>query len=73
MTATYYGLTIKLYCDTKHKQLDLKVEDPVYLRFHKGYSLVGKLYPKTSQQRLSLFKILKRVGNSAYELDLPVY
>lgn len=42
-----------------------------YLRLHRGYSVPGLKSKKINQQIVRLFKILRRVGKLAYELDLP--
>jgi hypothetical protein len=57
--------------DAHHRPLEFKEGDQVYLRLHHGYYLAGKPPRKYSQQRAGPFKIVKRVGRLAYELDFP--
>ena len=50
----------------------MKVGDYANLRLHRGYILPAmKKNPKLSQQFIGPFKILRRVGRLAYELDIP--
>ncbi|KAM7222641.1 hypothetical protein V8F06_002135 [Rhypophila decipiens] len=58
--------------DGKHKPVNFEVGDTVYLRLHKGYSLPGKPPRKYSQQRSGPWKVVRKVGRLAYELDFPV-
>ncbi|SLM34970.1 reverse partial [Lasallia pustulata] len=55
----------------KHKKLDLKEGDLVYLRLHHGYNLPGMGNRKLSNQQTGPFKIVKKVGSLAYKLELP--
>ncbi|SLM33892.1 reverse partial [Lasallia pustulata] len=55
----------------KHKKLDLKEGDLVYLRLHHGYNLPGMGNRKLSNQQTGPFKIIKKVGSLAYKLELP--
>jgi hypothetical protein len=57
--------------DTKHRPISFEVGEEVYLKLHKGYNLPGKPNPKLSEQRTGPFKIVKKIGRLAYELDLP--
>ena len=57
--------------DSSHRNIEMKPGDEVYLRLGKGYHLPGRPNHKFSQQRSGPFKILRRIGNLAYELDLP--
>ena len=43
----------------------------VFLTLHKGYRIPGLENSKLSNQRCGPFKVLKKVGNLAYKLDLP--
>ena len=56
--------------DSTHKAINLREGSLVYLRLHHGYSIPG-VNPKLSNQRVGPFKIVKKVGNLAYRLDLP--
>lgn len=57
--------------DKLHTALHLKPGDLVYLKLHHGYKIPGLSNRKLSQQRVGPFKILAKVGNLAYKLDLP--
>lgn len=57
--------------DAKHTPLTLDIGDQVFLRLHKGYRLPGNPSRKLSQQRAGPFKVLRRVGKLAYEIELP--
>ena len=56
--------------DSTHKALRIQEGSMVYLRLHHGYSIPG-VNPKLSNQRVGPFKVIERVGNLAYRLDLP--
>lgn len=56
--------------DSKHLSLKIKEGSLVYLRLHHGYSIPG-VNPKLSNQRVGPFKVLEKVGNLAYRLELP--
>lgn len=43
----------------------------VLLNLHKGYKLPGGGNHKFTQQRVGPFKVLERIGNLAYRLELP--
>jgi len=55
----------------KHDDVSFKVGDKVYLRMGKGYKLRGIPKAKLGLQRVGPFPILEKVGNLAYELQLP--
>ena len=57
--------------DRSHKPLDLAEGSQVFLRLHHGYELPGITNKKLHQQRAGPFKVLKKVGQLAYRLDLP--
>ena len=61
---------VKTRYDDTHKSINLKEGSLVYLRLHHGYSIPG-VNPKLSNQRVGPFKVLKKVGNLAYKLELP--
>ena len=56
--------------DSNHKAMNLQEGSLVYLRLHHGYSIPGVNH-KLSNQRIGPFKVLKKVGNLAYRLELP--
>lgn len=61
----------KRWYDAKHRPIQLKAGDKVYLRLHNGYNLPGKPNRKLSQQRTGPFVIKRMVGDLAAELQLP--
>ena len=65
-------MLVKQIYDDKHKLIELHVDDWALLRLHKDYniSFTKILEKKLSQQYASSFKILKRVRNLAYRIDI---
>ncbi len=66
-------MTMKHDYDRKMQPLNLKPGDYVLLRLHKGYIMPSTklLGPKLSQQYAGPFRIMEKVGNLAYRIDLP--
>ncbi|SLM35365.1 reverse partial [Lasallia pustulata] len=67
---TFASTWAKRRYNRKHKKLDLKEGDLVYLRLHHGYNLPGMGNRKLSNQRTGPFKIFKKVRSLAYKLEL---
>lgn len=65
------GAIAKMRYDDKHTPTEFEVGDVVYLRLHKGYHLPGKPNRKWSPQRAGPFRVIRKVGKAAYELDFP--
>jgi hypothetical protein len=65
-------MAMKHIYDRKHRSLDMKPEDYVLLRLHKGYNIPATktLGKKLSDQYAGPFKILEKIGNLAYRLNL---
>ena len=61
---------IKTRYDSSHLTIRLTEGSQAYLRLYHGYSISG-VNPKLSNQRVGPFKILEKIGNLAYRLDLP--
>ena len=61
----------KLHYNKTHKHLEFKVGDMVYLRLHHSYTLPDMTNKKLSNQRVSLFEVLQKIGQLAYKLKLP--
>jgi hypothetical protein len=57
--------------DNKHRPIEFKKDDEVFLKLHHGYTLPGKPNRKYSQQRAGRFKIKRKVSPLAYELEIP--
>ena len=67
----FANATAKARYDKKHKPLTFEVDDEAYLRLHQGYTVPGITNRKLTQQREGPFRIKRKVGLLAYELDLP--
>ncbi len=65
----FANATSKSYYDAKHTPLT--IGSKAYLRLFHGYTIPGLTNRKLSNQRVGPFKILRRIGALAYELDLP--
>ena len=65
------AMEAKKYYDGRHKAAFMKEGDMAYLRLHKGYSVPGLKSKKINQQMLGPFRVLRRVGKLAYQLELP--
>ena len=61
----------KIRYDALHKQISFKAGDYTFLKLHYGYTLPGVANRKLSYQRAGPFKITRKVGYLAYELELP--
>lgn len=63
----------KEYYNRSHQPLFMKVRDWAMLELHKGYSLpssVGET-KKLTQQYVSSFQIVEKIGQLAYRLEVP--
>lgn len=68
MTQMYF----KAIYDDNHALLQINVDDWALLRVHKKYkiSFIVVSNRKFSQQEIEIFKILKRINNLAYKLNI---
>ena len=68
-------MQIKHHYDRKHQTLYMKFENYVYIRLHHEYdiSAIAMLESKLSQQYAESFKILKKVDQLSYRLDLSTH
>lgn len=57
--------------DKKHKPNRFKKGDYALLRLHAGYNVPGNANRKYSHRYAGPFRIIQKVGNFAYKLDLP--
>ena len=65
------NLQSKITYDAHHRPITLKEGSEVFLKLHQGYTLPGVKNRKFANQRAGPFKILERIGNLAYKLDIP--
>ena len=66
-------MAMKRQYDRKHKFQEFNVGDDVMLRLHKGYSIpdAERLGAKFGPQYAGPIKVLERIGNLAYRLEIP--
>ena len=62
----------KKYYNRSHQLLFMKVGDCAMLKLYKGYSIpfFVRVTKKLTQQYISSFRIIKKVGRHAYKLDI---
>ena len=65
------SIKMKEIYDSRHAPIFFKEGDLVNLRLHRGYNVPAITSKKTGQQFVGPFRVLKRVGNLAYQLELP--
>jgi hypothetical protein len=73
---TFARAKMSLYYDKKHKPVSFVPGQKVYVNLQKGLGKPGYRLPNTearklSQQRVGPFPILRKIGELAYELDIP--
>ena len=61
---------MKTRYNSKHLTLDLKKENEVYLRLYYNYSILDLFNRKLSQQRIDLFRVLAKIDQLIYRLQL---
>lgn len=68
-------MIVKFHYDNKHHSLFLKVDDYALLRLHRDYniSFTKRVDFKLSQQYVDSFRVIKKVENLVYRLDLSSY
>ena len=71
----FANMNAKHYYDKYHKPMFLKEGSFALLRLHKGYNIPANaaITRKLGQQYTGPFKVLRKVGNLAYELDIPTH
>lgn len=69
----FANITAKHYYDKHHKSIFFKEGDSVFLRLHKGYNIPANvsITRKLGQQYAGPFKVLRKIGNLVYELEIP--
>ena len=66
----FINAQIKFCYNNKHKSLMLKIDDIIYLRFYKSYSLLNKFIKKLNNQYVEFFLVKRRINRLIYELNL---
>ena len=61
---------MKFCYDNKYKSLIFKINNIIYLQFHKNYSLFNKFIKKLNNQYVELFFVKRRINQLIYELNL---
>ena len=71
----FANMNAKHYYDKHHTPMFLKEGSLALLRLHKGYNIPANasITKKLGQQYAGPFKVLRKVGNLAYELDIPTH
>jgi len=64
-------MDVKYHYDRKHQPLAMRVGDYALLRLHRGYSIPAITNKKLGQQYVGPFRIIDRIGQLAYKLDIP--
>ena len=72
---SFASISAKLHYDQHHKAMFFKEGDSVLLRLHEGYNIPANalITKKLGQQYAGPFKVLRKVGRLAYELNIPVH
>ena len=65
----YVMIKIKIMYDARHILLLLKLNDKIFLRLHKKYTLLNKFNIKLFNQRVDSFFIKRRIERLIYELN----
>ena len=67
----YANLMIKKHHDKEHKSIKFNVNDKVYLNLHQRYKFdKNDSHHKLEVQHTDPHKVLKQIGNLAYQLKL---
>ena len=66
----WINMIIKISYDRKHTWIDLKPGSHAYLRLHHDYIISRLINRKLSNQRVGPFKIIEKINNLAYRLEL---
>ena len=59
----------KIRYDFKHKSINLKTKQNLYIKLHKKYSQSDLKNRKYSKQRLKSIKILKKINRLIYKIE----
>lgn len=68
----FANVAMKRRYDSTHQWMKFKPGDLVYLRLHHGYKLPGEPNRKFFRQCAGPIKVLKRVSQVVYKLDIPL-
>jgi hypothetical protein len=66
----FANASMKIRHDRKKKSLNLKLDDLIYVKFHKDYTQSDLINRKFSKQRLRSVKILKKIEKLVYRLKI---
>ena len=69
-TISFAFVKAKIYYDIRHQSLMMNLDDKVFLKLHRRYSLLKQLNTKLFNQRIESFLIKCRVDRLIYELNL---
>ena len=67
---THAQIMFKIRYDFKHKSIDLKTDQKIYIKFHRNYFQLGLKNRKYSKQRLKSVSILKKINRLIYKLKI---
>ena len=67
---TYAQIIFKIRYDFKHKSIDLKTSQKIYIKFHRKYFQFDLKNRKYSKQRLKSINILKKINRLIYKLKI---
>ena len=66
----WVNIKIKKIYNKYHRFIQLKIDEIFFFNFHKNYILSFINFVKLSIQRVDFFKIIKKIDNLIYQLDL---
>ena len=59
-----------MYYNANYKKLNFRVENKNYIKLHRECKLSQNSFKKLSQQIAESFRIVKKIENFAYELEI---
>ncbi len=66
----FVNASMKIRYDSKRFQLDLKLENSVYLKLHKEYNQSDFTNKKFAKQRFESIKIVEKISKLIYKLEI---
>ena len=67
---THAQIMFKIRQNFKHKSIDLKTNQKIYIKFHRNYFQFDLKNRKYSKQRLKSINILKKINRLIYKLKI---